>query len=109
LPNGDTEGFGLVFLEANACGKPVLAGRAGGAKDAVIDGVNGLSVDGADIPAIAEALTRLLKDPVLREKLAQGGIEMARSGDWRNRTVEFQNLCQNLTASGLNRKPVTLR
>ena len=48
LPSGDTEGFGVVFLEANACGVPVIAGRAGGARDAVEDQVNGLTVDGED-------------------------------------------------------------
>ena len=42
LPDGETEGFGLVFLEANACGLPVIAGRAGGSVDAVTDMVNGL-------------------------------------------------------------------
>ena len=44
MPDGETEGFGLVFLEANACGLPVIAGRAGGSVDAVTDQVNGLLV-----------------------------------------------------------------
>lgn len=43
--NGDVEGFGLVFLEANACGKPVIAGHSGGIPSAVKDGVNGVLVD----------------------------------------------------------------
>ena len=46
MPDGDTEGFGLVFLEANACGIPVIAGKAGGSVDAVTDGANGLVVNG---------------------------------------------------------------
>jgi phosphatidylinositol alpha-1,6-mannosyltransferase len=46
LPDGDTEGFGLVFREANACHKPVIGGRAGGAVEAVADGTSGLLVDG---------------------------------------------------------------
>ncbi len=49
LPNGDTEGFGLVFLEANGCGLPVIAGRDGGSTDAVSNGVNGLVVDGNSV------------------------------------------------------------
>ncbi len=100
MPDGDTEGFGLVFLEANACGKPVLSGRAGGVVDAVIDGVNGLCVDGADIPAIAAAAVRLLQDPVLHQKLSQGGIEAARRGDWRSRATDFLALCERVRATG---------
>ena len=49
LPDGDTEGFGLVFLEANAAGIPVIAGQDGGSIDAVKHGVNGLVVDGSSV------------------------------------------------------------
>ena len=104
MPDGDTEGFGLVFLEANASGKPVVAGKAGGAKDAVIDGVNGLSVDGTDIAAIAEALVRLLKDSALREAFTKGGIQIAQRSDWRSRTAEFLILCDNIVAPGSAQK-----
>jgi glycosyltransferase involved in cell wall biosynthesis len=93
MPDGDTEGFGLVFLEANACGKPVLSGRAGGVVDAVTDGVNGLAVDGNDSEAIAAGLTRLLQDDRLYARLAQGGLETARRGDWKNRAAEFLKAC----------------
>lgn len=82
LPDGDTEGFGLIFLEANACGKPVIGGRAGGAVDAVIDGETGLLVDGADVAAIADALRRLLGDEALRARLARGGLAHARRLGW---------------------------
>ena len=52
------EGFGIVFLEANACGKPVIGARTGGIPDAVLDGETGLLVD-ADAPSdLAEAVTR---------------------------------------------------
>ncbi len=98
MPDGDTEGFGLVFLEANACGKPVVSGRAGGVVDAVKNGVNGLMVDGADIGAIAAAVIKILKDPDLHRKLAEGGIEAARQGDWRSRTADFLALCERLCA-----------
>ena len=101
MPDGDTEGFGLVFLEANASGKPVVAGRAGGAVDAVTDGVNGLTIDGTDIPAIAGALVRLLTDPVLYAKLVQGGLQVTQRGDWRTRSAEFVALC-NRTLLGPN-------
>ncbi|MHB1334162.1 MAG: glycosyltransferase family 4 protein [Sulfuriferula sp.] len=58
--NGDTEGFGMVFIEAAACGKPVIAGLAGGTGAAVLDGVTGLRVDGTQVGAVEKALSRLL-------------------------------------------------
>jgi phosphatidylinositol alpha-1,6-mannosyltransferase len=66
MPNrdidGDTEGFGIVYLEANACAKPAIAGRAGGTGSAVEDGRNGLCVEGLDVQAVEAALARLLLD-----------------------------------------------
>lgn len=52
---GDTEGFGMVFVEAGACGKAVVAGTAGGTGSAVIDGVTGLRVDAAAVAPVAAA------------------------------------------------------
>ncbi|MCK7579231.1 MAG: glycosyltransferase, partial [Chromatiales bacterium] len=75
MPDGDTEGFGLVFLEANACGKPVIGGRAGGAVEAVRDGENGLLVDGWSVAEVASALSRLLTDRVLNARIAARGLE----------------------------------
>ena len=49
LPNGETEGYGIVFLEAGAHGKAVIGGRAGGAVEAVDDGSTGILVDGNHI------------------------------------------------------------
>lgn len=67
MPNrdidGDTEGFGLVFLEAAASGKPAVAGKAGGTGSAVVEGVTGLRVDGENVNEIVAALARLLGDP----------------------------------------------
>ncbi len=67
------EGFGIVFLEANACGKPVIGGRSGGIEDAVIDGVTGLLIDPENIDEIAGAIIRILTDDVLARKLAMQG------------------------------------
>ncbi len=93
LSNGDTEGFGLVFLEANSCGLPVIAGRDGGSTDAVQDGVNGLVVDGKSVADIAGAMRRLRDDVPLRERLRQGGLELAGRADWTQKTETFLHFC----------------
>lgn len=81
MPNreidGDTEGFGMVFLEASACATPVVAGLAGGTGAAVVDGVTGLRVDGAALQQVTEALARVLGDPVLARKLGKNGHRRA--------------------------------
>jgi phosphatidylinositol alpha-1,6-mannosyltransferase len=58
----EVEGLGIVYLEASACGLPVIVGNSGGATDAVIDGVTGALVDGSDIDQIADAVCKLLTD-----------------------------------------------
>ena len=94
LPNGDTEGFGLVFLEANACGVPVIAGRDGGSTDAVQDGVNGLVVDGHSVDAIALAMQRLHDDAGLRDRLRVQGLRAAHDAEWAAKTAAFLSLCR---------------
>lgn len=75
------EGFGIVFLEAAACGKPVIAGRSGGAVHAVDDGVTGLLVDGTDLASLTAAL-RALADPARRAAMGAAGVAFARRFDW---------------------------
>jgi len=58
----EVEGLGIVYLEASACGLPVIVGNSGGATDAVIDGVTGLLVNGSDTDQIADAVCKLLTD-----------------------------------------------
>lgn len=80
---GDVEGFGIVYIEANCCGKPVIGGNVGGAKDAVIDGKTGLLVDPIDTTAIAKAVIRIFKNPVLGARLGrQGRIRAEKELDW---------------------------
>ena len=59
----EQEGFGVIFLEAQACGKPVIAGHSGGSPEAIDEGRTGLLVDGDDIGEVAGAAVALLKDP----------------------------------------------
>jgi len=68
---GSVEGYGLVFLEAAACGKPVVAGRSGGVPEAVLDGRTGILLDPASPDALAEALERLFDHPEERQALGQ--------------------------------------
>jgi phosphatidylinositol alpha-1,6-mannosyltransferase len=93
LANGDTEGFGLVFLEANGCGLPVIAGRDGGSTDAVRDDDNGLLVDGHSVPQIQAAMVRLREDAALRARLGQRGLAAAKAADWSSRAQAFLRVC----------------
>ncbi len=67
------EGLGLVYLEANLCGLPVVAGDTGGVSDAVVDGKTGLLVNPEDPAAIASAVVRLLSDSDLATQLGTAG------------------------------------
>jgi phosphatidylinositol alpha-1,6-mannosyltransferase len=93
LPNGDTEGFGLVFLEANSCGLPVIAGRDGGSTDAVQDGGNGLVVNGHSVDDIAAAMLRLKEDPDLRARLRAQGLMVAARAGWAEKARAFLAIC----------------
>jgi phosphatidylinositol alpha-1,6-mannosyltransferase len=67
------EGLGLVFLEAAACGLPVLAGDSGGSPETVVPGVTGFIV--ADDPALEEGLRLLLDDPAAAREMGRAGRE----------------------------------
>lgn len=67
------EAFGIIYLEANACGKPVIGSRSGGISDAVIDGETGLLVEEDDSGQLAEAIVRLLNNPDLAHRLGEQG------------------------------------
>lgn len=97
-PNGMTEGFGLVFLEASACGKPVIAGRDGGAPDAVLDGETGILVNGASEEEFAAAALRLLKEPEFAARLGRRGVEWAHEMSWDAMAAKFAGLCEEVAA-----------
>ncbi len=69
----DVEGLGIVYLEAQACGVPAIAGRSGGAPEAVRDGETGLVVDGRRRRALVAALDRLLDDEAERRRMGRSG------------------------------------
>ena len=70
-----TEGLSNSLLEAMACGVPVVATRVGGTPEVVVDDESGLLVPAGDPVALAEAIDRLLVDPVLRTRLANAGLQ----------------------------------
>lgn len=89
----DTEGFGIVFLEANACGKAVIGGRAGGAVDAIADGESGLLVDANDPSALANAIVRLLCDENYAASLGANGRKRAvESFNWERAAMQVREI-----------------
>jgi len=76
---GDTEGLGVVLLEAMNFGVPVVASASGGIVDIVHDGETGLLVPPADAPALAEALARLATDRALGRRLGAEGRRFVRT------------------------------
>ena len=77
MPNreidGDIEGFGMVYLEANAARKPVIGGISGGTGDAIVHGVTGLRVDGTDVKAITDSVISLLKNHAEAKAMGEAG------------------------------------
>jgi phosphatidylinositol alpha-1,6-mannosyltransferase len=71
----DVEGLGMVFLEASACGLPVIVGDSGGAPDTVLDGETGHLVDPHSTGAVAERVGALLADPAAAARMGQRGRE----------------------------------
>jgi glycosyltransferase involved in cell wall biosynthesis len=106
MPDGDTEGFGLVFLEACACRKPVVAGIAGGTVEAVADEETGLLVDGSDTNEVADAVIRLLSNPEFASQLASAGWQRAQKCSWRSVTRRFLDIC---STPGISNAPHSYR
>lgn len=76
-PNPKGEGFGLVYLEAAAAGLPVVAAQGGATEEIVMDGVTGLLVDPENVSEVAAAITRLLVDRALAQRLGREGRDRA--------------------------------
>lgn len=77
--NGDNEGFGMVFIEAAACGKPSLAGDAGGTGSAVLHQITGIRVDGTSVLAVSNGLRKILMEENNAATLGQHALERVRS------------------------------
>jgi len=90
---GFVEGFGIVFLEASACGKSIIAGRAGGSAEAVEDQITGLVVNPHNDSEILSSLEKLLKDDNLRNKLGSNGrMRIENEFNWNIKSQEFMDI-----------------
>jgi phosphatidylinositol alpha-1,6-mannosyltransferase len=79
----EVEGWGNVFIEAAACGRPVVVGDSGGAREALVDGETGLLVDGRSVAEVAAAIGTLLAEPELAAKMGDAGRDrVLRSHTW---------------------------
>jgi phosphatidylinositol alpha-1,6-mannosyltransferase len=73
LAGMEVEGWGNVFIEAAACGKPVVVGDSGGAREALVDGETGVLVDGTSVGGVADAVAGLLSDPARARAMGEAG------------------------------------
>ncbi len=93
----EVEAFGIVFIQAQAVGVPVVAGGIGGVPDAVRDGETGLLVDGTDPDAVADAVGSLLSDPDRSSAMGRLGAQWcAREFSWHARTRELRGILAGL-------------
>lgn len=95
----EQEGFGVVFLEAQACGVPVLAGRSGGSPEALHEGVTGLLTDGGDVGRVADALVALLRSPHTAPRMGAEARSWVEAGwSWDAIVARFADDLRTLTA-----------
>lgn len=89
----EVEGLGIVYLEASACGLPVIGGNSGGAPDALLEGVTGFAVDGTSAQDVADAAIKILRDPQLAKSMGTAGREwIIRHWRWELWAKEFNAL-----------------
>lgn len=89
----EVEGFGIALVEASACGLPVVGGRSGGVPDAVREGETGLLVDPTSVEEAAAAVSRILDDPALADRLGRGGRAAVESSyNWGRVAQEMRRI-----------------
>jgi len=96
-----SESFGLVALEAAACGVPVVAANVGGLRTLVDDGRTGFLVDGRDPSRYAAAVCRILGDPELSASLSIEAAETAASYRWSTTAARLRRVYTDITARQL--------
>lgn len=92
------EGFGMVFAEASASGKPVIGGRSGGNEDSIVDGVTGYRIDPHNADEVAACIIKVLNDPELAKRLGRNGREwVVKNCDWREKAKQLEALNRGIT------------
>ena len=94
------ESFGMVALEAMACGTPVIASQVGGLAFLVQDGVTGYTVPAEDYDALCERLTSILGDESLRQQMGRNAAEYAQNYEWEKITKQIVEVYQELVSIG---------
>lgn len=90
------EGLGIAFIEAQACGTPVIGTNVGGIPDVIQDGENGLLIEPKNSDAIAAAIIKLLNDKELANRLCSRALETVKKFDWENIVKQFDGIYQNI-------------
>ncbi len=96
--DGDIEGFGMVLVEAQSCGKPVIAGDSGGTLETMIPGQSGIIIDCRDPKKLAVAINHLLKEPEIRKSMGNTAVKWVHENfDWNSLVVKAEELYCKLT------------
>lgn len=90
------EGFGIVYLEAGACGKPVIGSKSGGVPDAVKDRITGILVPEGNVRATAKAIIRVLGDEKLAHQLGEEGRKNAEKLRWENYVSTMKKIYESV-------------
>jgi phosphatidylinositol alpha-1,6-mannosyltransferase len=102
----EVEGFGLVYLEANACGKPVIGGRSGGIPEAIVDGETGFLVDPEAADEIAQRLEAILTDRELAEGMGRRGRARVQAHfSWADAATRVHDIVTTMVAPAVP-KPI---
>jgi len=89
------EGFGSIYLEAQACGVPVVTSKGGGQEDAIVDGKTGFLIEEGNIDEAVEALKKIITNKSLRKEFSKNAIEFARLMSWNFKVEEYLNYYHN--------------
>lgn len=95
---GEVEGFGIVFIEASASGKPVIGGDSGGTEDSIQDGFAGLRIDGRKPHIVAEAVIRVLSAPDWARRLGEAGRQrVLRQFTWDHSAAQIRDVIHQIS------------